>query len=60
VSPLFLLFWPELTAGGIPLSAEILGYHRFGQRENSDVPRCFPLFPAVFVECAAWGKWPCS
>ena len=40
----FCCFGRKFTAGGIPFSAEILGYRRFGQRENSDLLRCFPLF----------------
>src|SRR5215470_11364967 len=40
----FCCFGRKLTAGGIPFLAEILGYRRFGNRENSGMLGCFRCF----------------
>jgi hypothetical protein len=36
-----LLFFPKLSADDIALSAEILGRRRYGNRQNSEITRCF-------------------
>ena len=46
---LFSLFRGKLSASDVSFAAEILDRHRFGNPNNSKTPRCFWLFPAIFV-----------
>jgi hypothetical protein len=43
----FSLFFQKFTASGTSCAAEILGFRRFDQKNNSERPAVLSLFPAV-------------